>query len=204
MMMVMMLVFVIVTAALLTVIVVMMVVMLVIVIVTAALLTVIVVVVVMMTALGAYLLLAESTELVCKGRGLFHSGKDLRSRKLAPVCSNDLGTFIVLSDKIAGSGKLFLGETLSVAEDYSICAFYLIIEEFTEILHIHLAFLCIYDSGCGIESDIVKLKVVNSLDNVGKLAHAGGLDKDSLGGVSIDDLAKSLSEVANERAADAA
>ena len=173
---VVMMVLVVVTAALLVVIVVVMVML---VVVTAALLIVIVMMVMMMTALGADLLCAERFKLSCKSRRLFHSGKDLGTCKLAPVCGNDLRTFVVLSDKLAGGSKLFLGETLSVAEDYSICAFYLIIEEFAEVLHIHLAFLCINYCSCRVESDIVKLKVVYSLDNVGKLAHARGLDDDS-------------------------
>ena len=127
---------------------------------------------VMMTALGADLLLCESLQLVLKGESFFHCGKDLLARKLAPVCCDDLSGAVVLSDKIAGSGDLFIGKALSMAENDGTCAFDLIVEEFAEILHIHLALLRINDCCRGIELDIFKIEIGNRLDNVGKLANS--------------------------------
>ena len=127
---------------------------------------------VMMTALGADLLLCESLQLILKGKSFFHCRKDLLARKLAPVCCDDLSRVVVLFDKIAGSGDLFIGKALCVAENDGTCAFDLIVEEFAEILHIHLALLHINHCSCGVELYVFKVEVGNRLDNVGKLANS--------------------------------
>ena len=108
------------------------------------------------------------------------------------------------ADKLNSFENLFLCKSLCMAENDSACAFDLIVEKLAEVLHIHLALLRINNSSCGVEHDIGKLEILNSLDNVGKLADAGGLDDDPLGRICFNNLLKSLAEIADKRAADAA
>jgi len=108
----------------------------------------------------------------------------------------------MLADKSNRLCKLLVGKALRMAEDDSSCAFDLIVEKLAEVLHIHLALLCIHNGGCGIEADAFKAEIIDCLDNVGKLADTGGLDDDALGAVGFDDLGKCLAEISNERTAD--
>jgi len=193
-----------VTVALAVAIIVVMVVIVVVMVTVAAAIIIVMMVMVMSAAFGADLLILKSLKGIGESIRLFHCRKDLGAGKNVPIRCNDLGIGVVSADKLNGLCKLFLGETLGVAENDSTCAFDLVVEEFTEILHIHLALLCIYHCGCRVESDICKSKILHSLDNVGELTYTGGLDKDPFGSVGFDDLGESLSEIAHERAADAA
>ena len=104
----------------------------------------------------------------------------------------------MLSYKLNGCRKLFLAKSLSMAEYDGICAFNLIVEEFTEVLHIHLALFRVNNSSCGVESDRVKLKVLYRFNNVGQLTNSRGLDNDSLRLVGVNYLLERLAEIANQ------
>ena len=80
---------------------------------------------------------------------------------------------------------------------------YLIVEEFSEILHIHLAFSCINDRRKCVELCISTLYGGCRADNVGKLTDARRLYNNSVGRIFDKHLCKRLCEVTDEGAANA-
>ena len=118
---------VIVTMALLTVVMVVM-----LVIVTMALLAV--VMVVMMR-----LCLGKSGQLLLNGIAAFHCGKQLLSIQLPPGSGYDNGRSIMLLKKRNGLLDLLFGYVIGVRKHDASCVFDLIVEELSEITHIHLA-----------------------------------------------------------------
>jgi len=165
---------------------------------------VLIVMVVMMATFGAKLLAFKSFKLICKSTLLLHSHKYLLAAERIPIGGYNFGTRIMLSDKLNGFCKLFLGKAALMAEHYSVCTLDLIIEKLAEILHIHFALLCINYGGGTVESNTLYVKTLNCADNVGKLADARGLDDDALGSILPHNLLESLRKITNERAADAA
>ena len=160
-----------------------------------------IVIVVVMMVLSLF---KELFELVVEGILLGHSVNELLAGELIPVGSNNrCGGVELLHDRYS-LADLLLGETAGVAEDNTACIGYLVVEEFAEILVVHLALLCIDNSCEAVELDIVGVNVLNSADNVAELAYARGLDKDTVGSVVSKHLFESLAEVAYERAADTA
>ena len=59
-----------------------------------------------------------------------------------------------------------------MAEYDTACICDLIVEKLTEVLLIHLALLCIYDSSKAVELNIVSVYILNSTDNVTELTYA--------------------------------
>ena len=80
---------------------------------------------------------------------------------------------------------------------------HLVLEEFAEVLEIHLGLERIDDRDERVERHI-QMRVLHGRDHVGQLAHAGGLDQDAVGRVLVDHIVQRLAEVAHKRAADAA
>ncbi len=140
-------------------------------IVMVVMMVIVVVMIVIVTATRA-LLVNKGLKLILESHFLFHSAEDLLAGKLIPISCYDLCSLVMSTDKLNCFEDLLLCKSLCMAENNSACAFDLVIEKLTEVLHIHLALLRINNSSCGIENDIGKLKVLNSLDNVGKLANA--------------------------------
>ena len=63
----------------------------------------------------------------------------------------------------------------------------------------HLALFRIYDGCKSVEHRALRVCTLNSLDNVGKLTYARGLDKDSVGCKFIDDLLKRRGKITHKR-----
>ena len=61
---------------------------------------------------------------------------------------------------------LLLGNTIYMAQDDGTGILYLVIEEFAEILHIHLAFLRIYYCGKSIQLYVIVMKILYSKYNI--------------------------------------
>ena len=80
---------------------------------------------------------------------------------------------------------------------------HLVLEEFAEVLEIHLGLERIDDRDERVERHI-QMRVLHGRDHVGQLAHAGRLDQDAVGRVLVDHIVQRLAEVAHQRAADAA
>ena len=84
--------------------------------------------------------------------------------------------------------------------------FHLVVEELAEVLHIDLGLggVDYGDKAVELESGGLLLHPLHGGDDVGQLAHAGGLDDDAVGGVVGQYLLQGGAEVAHQGAADAA
>ena len=136
------------------------------VIVVAALAVVVVMLVVMMSFFFKIFKLGR------KCRSLFHSLDDLCTRKLIPGCRNDYRIVIVLSYKSNTFADFCIGDTVGVAENYASRVFYLIIEKFAKVLHVHLAFVSVYDGRSSVKLGAVSICILDRRNNVGELSYA--------------------------------
>ena len=183
---VMMVVLVIVTVALFTVVVIV-VMMVMLVIVAVALLTVVVIVIVtvaLLTVLVMFVMLVLLLKLFKSGVKsilLLHSGENVLAVQLIPRGSNYNSGVIVLSDKLNGLFRLVRFSNVGVREDDTGCVGNLIVIEFTEVFHIHLALVNVCDSGEAIEHSVCVIYRLNRLDNVRELSYAARLDNNSVG-----------------------
>ena len=78
------------------------------------------------------------------------------------------------------------------------CISYLIIEEFTEILLVHLALLSVNNSCEAVKLNIVCINILYCTDNVAELTYAGRLDKNTVRSVVCKHLFKSFSEISDQ------
>ena len=68
----------------------------------------------------------------------------------------------------------------------------LIAEELAEVLHIHLAFICVNNCGEAVKLRLLAANGGGRLDNVGELTYARGLYNNSVGVVFLKHLAQRL------------
>ena len=80
----------------------------------------------------------------------------------------------------------------------------LIVEKFSKVLHMHLAFISIYNGSKSAKNCPLCVCSFDRLDNVGKLTNAGGLNKNSVRGIFSNYLFKCLGKITHERATDTA
>ena len=90
-----------------------------------------------------------------------------------------------------------------MAEYDSLSVLDLIVEEFTEILHIHLALFCVDNGNCTVKRESLLACVFDSLYDVGELSYTRGFDENSVGREIVKYLFESNAEVSDKRAADA-
>ena len=143
-------------------------------------------------------------KLISKCGLTLHSLKQLLARKLIPIGSNYNRFAIVHLDKLNAFCDLGIGHFARVAKHDAACVFYLIVKEFTEVLHVHLALVSVNNGGKATKHSTLGIRTLNRLDNVGKLTYARGLDKDSVGCIFDYYLFKCLGKVTYKRAADTA
>ena len=73
----------------------------------------------------------------------------------------------MLLEQCYAVGDLLIGDLTCMAQDNTACIFYLVIKELAEILHVHLALVCV-NNGCeSVECRPFGICVLYSLDNVG-------------------------------------
>ena len=135
---------------------------------------------------------------------LFHGGQNLRAVQLIPIGGNDYRVGILLPKQGYALCQLRLAHTGGMAEDNRTCVLHLIVEEFTEVLHVHLALLRIHHSGKAVQLNFVGMNILHGTDYIAQLAHAGGLDQDTLGRIIVNHLLQSAAEIAHQAAADTA
>ena len=181
---------------------VMMVMMLVLLVVMAAAAVLVVVVVVMLLSGQAFHL--HLSQFGSQGCLSLHGGDQLIAGQLGPGGGDDGGDLIVLPDHGNAGVQLGLGHGIGAGQDDGGCGLDLIVIELAKVLHVDLH-LAGVSNGHGVAQGHVLIgHLVDSADNVGQLAHAGGLDDDAVGVILRDDLGQGLSEVAHQTAADAA
>ena len=83
---------------------------------------------------------------------------------------------------------------------------YLVVEELAEVLHIHLGLGGVHhgDKAVEVKVGLLPLHTLHGGNDVGELAHTGGLDNDAVGGVVFQNLLQGGTEVAHQGAADTA
>ena len=105
-------------------------------------------------------------------------------------------------DKLNAFCNFCICHLTRVAKHDTTRIFYLVIEKFTEILHVHLALIGVNDGGKTAKHCTLCICTLDRLDNVGKLTDARGLDKNSVGRIFVYNLFESLGKIAYERATD--
>ena len=72
---------------------------------------------------------------------------------------------------------------------------YLVIEKLTKIFHVHFAFFCVNYCGAAVQRKSMLRCAFYCADHIGQLAHAGRLDKNSVGGVVLIHLQQSGTKI---------
>ena len=104
--------------------------------------------------------------------------------------------------KLNAFGDLCIGHLTRVAEHDTARALDLIVEEFTEILHVHLALVGVNHRRKSAKNCTLSVRALNRLYNVGKLTDARRLDKNSVRIIFFYYLLKRFRKVTDERATD--
>ena len=96
--------------------------------------------VMMMTADGAYIILSFCQHLIRQRYGILHCAKDLCSGQFIPGSRHERCIRVFLTDQCSRCVKFFLADLLCSAQDYTPCAFNLIVIELPKVLHVHFYF----------------------------------------------------------------
>ena len=148
--------------------VVMMLVFILIVVVMVVMLVLIIMVMMVMIVLCSFL--QKLLEFIVKGILLCHCINKLLTCKLVPVGSYDRCGRILFTQALYAVIQLFLRKSLCMAENETACVCDLVIEEFAEILHVHLVFFSINNSCETVKFNIVSVDVLYCTDNVAEFA----------------------------------
>ena len=174
----------------------------------------IVVVIMVMAAAGAVravvmdilggLLRSQAGQLFLQGVLVLHGLQDLLAVQFLPRSGDDGSVGVVFPQQLYRVHELFFAHAAGAAEDDGGCVLDLVVVELAKVLHINLALGGIGHGDESVELDVVVLHLLNRTDDVGQLAHAGGLNDDAVGLELEQDLLQGLAEVAYQAAADAA
>ena len=85
-----------------------------------------------------------------------------------------------------------------MAEDDTARIFYLVVEEFAKILHIHLALVDVNDSGKCVERGVVIRYALDCANDIRQLSDARWFYQNAIGTKAIEHLCECLSEVTDE------
>ena len=116
-----------------------------------------------------------------------HRLKQLLTGQFSPRSDHDGSSFIMFADQSNALFDLLIGHTVGMTQNDASCIFNLIIEEFSEILHIHFAFIGIHNSSKTVQLCItaIILDPLNGTDDIAQLANAGGFDQNTVGMILI-------------------
>ena len=192
-----------VTVALLVVIVVMLVTVALLIVIVVMLVTVALFIVVVVVMVMLMMLLFKSLECICKSILLLHCGKNILAVKRIPRRCYDGCVCIMLAKKLDTFCNFRILCALGVRKHDGRSVLNLIVEELTEILHIHLTFVDVCNGSEAIELGIFSAAVLNRANNVGKLSNSGGLDDYSVGSIFFKNLNECLRKISYKRTADA-
>ena len=141
------------------------------VVVTAMLMIVIVMVVIMMVMV---MLFHQMLHLLFHDQILmFHSCQDLLAFQLIPRSRDDRSLRILLTQHSHTCIQLVLRHFLGTTDHDRSCVLYLVVKELAKVLHIHLAFLTVYNSHRAVQFYLLMCSHThNSFGHVGQLANA--------------------------------
>ncbi len=133
-----------------------------------------------------------------------HRLDQLRTGELRPGSGDQCSLGIMLSDQLHSGVQLCLRYGIRAGQDDGGSGFDLIVVELAKVLHIHLHLTRIGNSHSMTQDHILIGHLFHSGDHVRQLAHAGGLDNDTVRRILADDLGQCLAKIANQTAANAA
>ena len=135
---------------------------------------------------------------------LFHGHQHLGAGQFLPGGGDDGGGLVVLAQQSHGILQFLFAHAGGAGQHDAAGVGDLVVEELTEVLHIHLALARVGHGGKAVEDGLFHLQTLHGADDVGQFAHTGGLDEDAVGMVLLQHLTQCLSKVAHQTAADAA
>ena len=159
--------------------------------------------VVMLMLVLIVLLGGKAGQLCLQRVAALHCLAQLVAGQLVPRCGDNDSRSIVCAEQFDRFLDLLGGRGIGVADDNATGVFNLVIEEFAEVFHVHLALAGIHHGGKAVQYGALGGCALHGADDVGQLADAGRLDQDTVGVVLADDLRQRLAEVADQGAADA-
>ena len=110
----------------------------------------------------------------------------------------------MLTNKLCSLLNLFGLGVIGMREHDCRSMLYLIVEKFSEILHIHFALTCINNGGEAIKHSVFGCCALCRANNVRKLADSRGLNDNPIGVIFSQHLTESLGKITDKRAADTA
>ena len=135
---------------------------------------------------------------------VLHRLEDLRAGERVPRRRDDRRRFVVRAQKRDAVVELLLRKPRRAAQDDRVRVLDLVVVEFAEVLHIHLALVRVGNRREAVQHDVLHVQVLHGADHVAELADAGRLDQDAVRVELREHLLQRLAEVADEAAADAA
>ena len=165
-----------------------------------------VIVVMVAAADGARLLLQLRQQLFLQAVALLHGGQQLRAGELVPGGGDNGGLGVLLPQQGHGGVQLLSAELLGAAEDQRAGVLDLVGVELAEVFQIDPALGRVGHRHRAAQDHVLRLlrHALHGADDVGQLAHAGGLDEDAVRVELVHHLFQRLAEVAHQGAADAA
>ena len=177
----------------------------------AAFVLVLVIVVVMMVMVLVLVLVVllgglglEVLELGGQRVAPLHRLEDLLAVELRPRRGHDRGGRVLLAQQRHSGVELLGTDALGAREDDGARVLDLVVEELTEVFHIHFALVRVHDGREAVEHQLVGLHALHGADDVAQLADARGLDEDAVGVELREHFLQRVGKVAHEAAADAA
>ena len=146
----------------------------------------------------------QLSQFCCQAGFALHGLEQLLAGQVIPGRGDDGCHAVVLPEHGHCGVQLGLRNGIGTGQNNSGSGLHLIVVELTEVLHIHLDLACIGNRHSVAQGNLVVGHFVHRADDVGQLAHTGGLNENSVGVILLDDLLQSLAEIAHQRAADAA
>ena len=135
---------------------------------------------------------------------LFHGFQHLGTGEILPGSSDDLSGFVMLTQQCHSILQLLVAHTGGTGQNDAAGMLNLIVEELTEVLHVHLALVGIGNGSKAVKHSLLHLQPLHGTDNIGQLAHTGGLNEDAIGMILLQNLTQSLAKIAHQTAANAA
>ena len=150
------------------------------------------------------LLLGQLLQSSRQGITAFHGRQQLLAVQFVPRGRHNGGGGVLLPQQGHTGIQLFLAHPGRTAQNNGAGMLHLVIEELTEVSHIHLGLGGIHHGGKTVQHHIMHLQVLHRPDDIAEFAHTRGFNEDTVGVIGIHHLPQRLAEIAHQTAADAA
>ena len=138
-------------------------------------------IVMMMMLMFVRMLLCKRGKVIVERVAVFHRVENVRSGQLIPRRGDYDGVRVVFPDQVKRGVELFLVQILRAAENDAAGCFDLVIEEFAEILVIHLCLFGVDHGDAAAELHIFLQHGPDCRFHVTQFAHARRLDQNMIG-----------------------